>query len=117
MQPMPRPERHLFVCLNERPTGGKPSCGARGSAELFAALQRAVGARPELWGRVAVTSSGCLGPCFEGPSAVVYPDGVWYCGARATDAEEIVDTHLLRGQVVERLRYEFPDDDGGDDGK
>ena len=104
------PPRHVFVCLNERPVGGKPSCGAAGRAELFSALQRAVGARPELWGRVAVTSCGCLGPCFEGPTLVVYPDAVWYAGVGAADAEEIVERHLVGGQPVERLRYQFPDE-------
>jgi (2Fe-2S) ferredoxin len=107
---MPAPERHVFVCVNERPAGGKPSCGARGGPELHAALLRAVGGKPELWGRVAVTSCGCLGPCFEGPTLVVYPDGVWYAGARPEDAEQIVTEHLMGGQPVERLRYRFEDD-------
>ena len=112
---MPRPDRHVFVCLNDRPQGaagaGKPSCGARGGPEVYTALQRAVGARPELWGRVAVTSCGCLGPCFEGPNLVVYPDGVWYAAVAPADAEEIVERHLAGGQIVERLRYQFPDDE------
>ena len=81
---------------------------------MFAALQRAVGSRPELWGEVAVTSSGCLGPCFEGPTVVVYPEGVWYCGLRPEDAEEIVAGHLVGGVPVERLRYRFPGDEDAD---
>jgi hypothetical protein len=32
-------ERHFFVCENQRPAAGKPSCGARGSGEILAALQ------------------------------------------------------------------------------
>jgi (2Fe-2S) ferredoxin len=108
---MPRPERHVFVCLNDRPIGGKPSCGARGGPEVYSALQRAVGARPELWGRVAITSCGCLGPCFEGPNLVVYPEGVWYAGVGPAEVAELVDGHLVGGQVVERLRYQFPDDE------
>src|SRR5688572_31607820 len=107
---MPAPERHVFVCVNERPTGGKPSCANRGGAELHAALLRAVGRLPALWGRVAVTSCGCLGPCFEGPTMVVYPDGVWYAGVRAEDAEEIVTEHFVAGRPVERLRYRFAAD-------
>jgi (2Fe-2S) ferredoxin len=113
MTDMPRPEQHLFVCVNERPAAGKPSCGARGSAALFAALQRAVGSRPELWGRVAVTGCACLGPCFEGPTLVVYPQGVWYRDVQPGDAEEIVERHLCAGQPVERLRYRWQTD--GDD--
>src|SRR5262245_44128638 len=65
---MSRPAHHVFVCQNERPVEGRPSCGARGGGNVFTALQREVGARPELWGRVAVTGCACLGPCFEGPT-------------------------------------------------
>jgi (2Fe-2S) ferredoxin len=107
---MKRPIHHLFVCTNERPMGGKPSCGARGAAELFAALQREVGARPALWDRVAVTSCGCLGPCFDGPNVAVYPDGTFYCGVGAADAAAIVEEHLERGQPVERLCYPFEEE-------
>jgi (2Fe-2S) ferredoxin len=107
---MSRPAHHVFVCQNERPSEGRPSCGARGAAALFTALQREIGARPALWGRVAVTSCGCLGPCFEGPTVVVYPEGVWYAGVAEADAAAIVDG-LATGQPVERLRYRFPDED------
>lgn len=101
----------MFVCVNERPIGGKPSCGGRGSAALVTALQTAIAARPALWGRAAVTGCGCLGPCFDGPNVVVYPDGVWYAGVGLDDVDELVDVHLAGGQPVERLRYDWGDDD------
>jgi (2Fe-2S) ferredoxin len=104
------PAHHVFVCQNERPIEGKPSCGARGGAAVFSALQREVGARPALWGRVAVTGCACLGPCFDGPTVVVYPDAVWYVGVRPEDAAEIVERHLGAGQPVERLRQPADDD-------
>jgi (2Fe-2S) ferredoxin len=100
---MPKVERHVFVCTNARPAGGKPSCGARGAAEVLTALQEGVGRRPELWGRVAVTPSGCLGPCFEGPTVVVYPEAVWYVGVTPADVPEIVESHLAGGVPVQRL--------------
>lgn len=102
---MPKVERHFFVCENERPALGKPSCKPRGAAEVLTALQEGMGAHPELWGRVAVTPSGCLGPCFEGPTIVVYPEAVWYVGVRVSDVAEIVEKHMLKGEPVERLRY------------
>lgn len=108
---MPAPQRHVLVCVNERPVGGKPSCGARGGPAVFAALLRAVGREESLWGKVAVTGCGCLGPCFEGPTLVVYPEGVWYAGVAPADAEEITREHLVGGRPVERLRYVFPDED------
>jgi (2Fe-2S) ferredoxin len=106
---MTQPKLHLFVCQNERPEAGRPSCGARGAAEVLSALQRELGAASDLWGQVAVTPCGCLGPCFDGPAMVVYPDGVWYGGVTPGDVPELVARHLRRGEVVERLRLE---DDG-----
>src|SRR5258708_40223826 len=97
---MPKIERHFFVCANERPALGKPSCGARGGAAILTALQEGLGAHPELWGRIAITSSGCLGPCFEGPTIVVYPEGVWYVGVTPGDVPEIVERHMVGGAPV-----------------
>ena len=35
---------------------------------------------------------------------VVYPEGVWYQYANTDDIDEIIDSHLINGQVVERLK-------------
>ncbi len=110
---MTQPALHLFVCRNDRPVGGRPSCGARGSAEVLGALQREVGKDPALWGRIAVTPCGCLGPCFEGPTVVVYPDAVWYGAVTAADVPELVERHLRGGRPVERLRLVQDDDRDG----
>jgi len=48
---------------------------------------------------VLVTPCGCLGPCFDGPNAVVYPDEVWYAHLSADDAAGLVD-HLVDGKVL-----------------
>ena len=100
---MPKIERHFFVCDNARPAGGKPSCGAAGAGEILSALQEGLGKHPELWGRIAVTPSGCLGPCFEGPTIVVYPEAVWYVGVTVADVPEIVERHMRAGIPVARL--------------
>jgi len=68
-----------------------------------------MGRSEELWGKVAVTACGCLGPCFEGPAIVVYPEGTWYAGVKPEDVEEIVNSHLRGGTPVKRLVYNFPD--------
>lgn len=101
-------KRHFFVCQTKRAAGGKPSCGNRGSEEVLNRLMESLGEHPELWDEVAVTASGCLGPCHDGPTMVVYPEGFWYAPVRPEDLQEIVDSHLVRGQAVERLRYRFP---------
>jgi (2Fe-2S) ferredoxin len=103
---MTQPKLHLFVCQNDRPAEGRPSCGARGAAQVLSALQRELGADPALWGTIAVTPCGCLGPCFEGPIIVVYPDAVWYRGVTEADVGEIVARHVKGGAAVARLRLE-----------
>ena len=54
-------------------------------------------------GGVRVNKAGCLDRCAGGPVAVVYPEGVWYTVMDKADVNDIVDTHLKNGQVVERL--------------
>lgn len=58
---------------------------------------------------VLVTACGCLGPCFDGPNAVVYPDGIWYGGLTADDADAIAD-HLVDGIIYEAKRLDPPAD-------
>ena len=52
---------------------------------------------------VRVTKTSCMGRCGEGPTVVVYPDGVWYRGVRADDAGEIVREHILGDRLVARI--------------
>ncbi len=101
---MPKPEKHVFVCLNERPPGNpKGSCTERGGPDLMDEFARILQDR-EAWGKVKITRSGCLGPCELGPNVLVYPDGVLYVGVRPADIAEIFDEHLLGGRPVERLK-------------
>jgi (2Fe-2S) ferredoxin len=52
---------------------------------------------------IGFTAAGCLGFCSAGPLMVVYPDGVWYRPTTTEDIDEIVESHLKRGQRVDRL--------------
>ena len=54
-------------------------------------------------GKVRVNKAGCLDRCAAGPVAVVYPEGTWYTFVDTADIDEIVDSHLVNGVVVERL--------------
>lgn len=98
--------RHLFVCTNVV-ASGKPACGKRGGDEFLRAVQRALLARKAAG--VIVTPCGCLGPCFDGPNAVVYPDGVWYAGLDERDADAIA-AHLVDGIVYEAKKTDRPGD-------
>jgi (2Fe-2S) ferredoxin len=96
--------RHLFVCTNT--TGsGKPACGRRGGVELLAQVQRRLLERGQTG--VMVTGCACLGPCFDGPNAVLYPDAVWYGGLEASDADALID-HLVDGTIYEAKRVDAP---------
>jgi (2Fe-2S) ferredoxin len=101
--------RHFFVCLKERPSNAKPSCGPRGGVAIYNALQEALGAHEELWETTCVTVASCLGPCFDGPTVVVYPEGTWYAGVKPEDAAEIIEKHMVGGAPVERLLLKWPE--------
>jgi (2Fe-2S) ferredoxin len=99
-------KRHVFVC------NGK-SCSAVGSAEVKAAFERELEARNLRYGKaskgrnphgsIVLTDCGSVGFCSIGAAVLVYPEGVWYAQVRAEDVEEIVEEHLEKGNVVERL--------------
>jgi (2Fe-2S) ferredoxin len=100
---MPKPERHVLVCLNTRPPGNpKGSCGEKGSEELFETLKRMVKERG-LGARIIVSRTSCLKHCSRGITVAVYPDNVWSSGVRLTDLAEIYASHLVDGRPVERL--------------
>lgn len=87
--------KHVLVCTNA-------DCADKGSLPLLAALRRSV----KEAGRerdIKVTRTLCMGRCGEGPTMAVYPDGIWYRGVKETDAQELVDEHLLNDRLVGRL--------------
>jgi (2Fe-2S) ferredoxin len=57
----------------------------------------------QLFTQVAVTPTGCLGPCGMGPSVLVYPEGIMYGNVTVADVSAIFDEHLIGGNPVERL--------------
>ena len=101
---MPKPEKHIFICLNSRPPGHpKGSCTLTGAQALLTEFAEQLEAR-DLKGRFRLTRTGCLGPCELGPIVLVYPEGVMYGGVTAGDVSDIIDEHLLSDRSVERLR-------------
>lgn len=96
-------ERHIFFCLNER-KNGEECCAqhkAQAGFDRCKGLVRDAGlAGP---GQVRVNKAGCLDRCAGGPVAVVYPEAVWYTYVDEHDIDEIVESHLKNGIVVDRL--------------
>ena len=52
---------------------------------------------------VRANKSGCLDQCELGPTVVVYPEAVWYGHVKPEDVDEIIESHILGGQPVQRL--------------
>ena len=96
-------ERHIFFCLNQR-DNGEASCSQHDAQSAFAHCKARVKAdKLNGPGKIRVNKAGCLDRCAGGPVAVVYPDAVWYTYVDHSDIDEIVDSHLKNGRVVERL--------------
>ena len=97
-------QRHVFFCCNQR-AAPEACCANHGSADLQAyAKDRIRALELNGKGKVRMNKSGCLDRCDEGPVLVVYPDAVWYTYVDRADVDEIIDRHILGGEIVERLR-------------
>ena len=99
-------QRHLFFCTNDRGTDAeRPSCNQCGSAALREYVKdrvKRMGLSGQ--GQVRINTSGCLDRCESGPVCVVYPEGIWYTYIDEEDLDEIIDSHIVNGKPVERLR-------------
>ena len=96
-------ERHVFFCLNERDKG-EDSCARHNAKDGFERCKSRVKKEGMSGpGKIRVNKAGCLDRCAGGPVAVVYPEGTWYSYVDGSDIDEIVDSHLKQGRVVERL--------------
>ena len=108
LAPMQKPpiKRQVFVC------NGK-SCADVGSAEVKAEFARILeekglrqgkeskGRNPT--GEVLLTDCGSIGFCSIGTAVTVYPDGTHYGQVMAEAVAEIVEEHLEKGKIVQRL--------------
>ncbi len=98
--------RHIFFCVNDRGLDSdRPSCNRCGSAEIREYAKKKIkelGKSGE--GKIRVNQAGCLDRCEEGPVCVVYPEGTWYTYVDESDIDEIIESHLIKGNQVERLK-------------
>lgn len=95
---------HVFFCCNQREPG-ESCCNNHNASAMQAYCKDRIGALGlKGKGKVRINKAGCLDRCDEGPVLVVYPEGTWYTYVDQEDIDEIVDSHLVKGQVVERLK-------------
>ena len=97
-------QHHVFICTNQR-EAGEPCCNALGGSTMFAyAKDRIAELKKNGPGGIRINKAGCLGRCEKGPVMVVYPQETWYSFIDQSDVDEIIDRHLLGGEIVERLK-------------
>lgn len=96
-------ERHVFVCTNERAAGHpRGDCKSKEGVAVRDRLKQELTARG-LSKLIRANNAGCLDQCEHGVTVVVYPEQVWYGKVTLADVVEIVERHLIGGEVVERL--------------
>jgi (2Fe-2S) ferredoxin len=101
---MPKFAKHIFVCANQREAGNpRGCCDPSGQAALQKIFKKKLAEHGISGDVVRANKSGCLEQCEHGPTVVVYPDAVWYGGVAETDVDEIIESHIMHGQPVERL--------------
>ena len=95
-------KRHVLVC-------GGTGCTSSGSVTIREVFEKEL-ASNGISGEVKIVQTGCFGLCALGPVVIVYPEGTFYSQVTPEDVPEIVSSHLVNGELVQRLVY---DDIGG----
>ena len=58
--------------------------------------------------KVSVNIVGCFGFCSQGPFVKIYPEDTLYRLVKEKDVEEIFQTDIVEGHIVQRLLYVEP---------
>ena len=98
---------HVLIC-------GGTGCTSSGSVALRDKLADELKAKG-LEDEIKIVMTGCFGLCALGPIMIVYPEGTFYSRVTADDIPEIVDEHLMKGRIVERLVYNDTGDAAGEE--
>src|ERR1700675_2071127 len=90
---MPKFEKHIFICTNQRPEGHpRGCCSPSGDGELHGQFKKKLAEHGISGKPVRANKSGCLEQCEVAPTVVVYPDAVWYGHVTAADIDEIIES-------------------------
>lgn len=91
---------HVMMC-------GGAGCISSKCLEVVDAMKEAL-SKNGIADQVQIILTGCMGPCDMGPVAIVYPDATFYRRLKPKDAEAIVEEHIMKGNLVQRLMYRSP---------
>lgn len=94
---------HVFFCTNSRENGEQccEQCNATAIRSYAKGRIKELGLSGA--GKIRINTAGCLDRCELGPVLVVYPGETWYNYVDREDVDEIIEKHLIGGEVVERL--------------
>ena len=87
-------EKHILVCHGTGCTSSK----SPKIIENFRKILKEKGIE-----NVKIIQTGCFGLCAKGPIVIIRPEDVFYAHVKPEDCEEIVNTHIIDGKIVERL--------------
>lgn len=87
-------EKHILVCHG---TG----CTSSNSPEILETFRKVL--KEKNIENVRVIKTGCFGLCAKGPIVIIRPEDTFYAMVKPEDVEEIVEKHIVNGEVVQRL--------------
>ncbi|HSQ88232.1 NADH-quinone oxidoreductase subunit NuoF [Romboutsia sp.] len=90
---------------------GGTGCTSPQSADIYRNLKSEI-RRHKLNHEIEVLKTGCLGLCELGPIVVIYPEGVLYRNVGANDIKELVESHFIHNEILERLAYKTGEGEG-----
>ena len=87
-------EKHILVCHGTGCTSSK--------SPLIIDTFRKILAEKNIE-NVRVIQTGCFGLCAKGPIVIIRPEDIFYAMVKPEDCEEIIEKHIQKGEIVERL--------------
>ena len=87
-------EKHILVCQG---TG----CTSSKSPEILENFKRII--KEKNIQNVRIIKTGCFGLCAKGPIVIIRPEDTFYAMVKPEDCEEIIESHIQNGKIVDRL--------------